>query len=216
MEHLTLKATTTVDAGVDTGEFSALVAAFNNVDRGGDVIRPGAFKNTLARWRSSGKRIPVVWSHQSSDPSKVIGDVDPADAYETDKGLVVNGQLDLSSSTAREVLRLLKSGDVSGWSFGYAVPPDGQRVVDGNTEITEIDLLELGPTPIPMNDEARTLAAKSTDDDPFAAFLRATTPRRRRFRLEDLEDPEPSMEERAAAKAKRLRTPITIKPFEID
>ena len=68
MEHLTLKATTTVDAGVDTGEFSALVAAFNNVDRGGDVIRPGAFKKTLARWRSSGKRIPVVWSHRVQRP----------------------------------------------------------------------------------------------------------------------------------------------------
>jgi uncharacterized protein len=156
-----------VDTGdgvaLDSGYIEALVASFDTVDRGGDLIRPGAFHNSLKRWQSSGRRIPIVWSHMSGDPAMVIGGIDPDKARETDDGLVIQGQLDLTSSAAREALRLLKSGDVGGWSFGYKVPPDGERQRDGYREIFEIDLLEVGPTPVPMNDATRTLAAKSED-----------------------------------------------------
>jgi uncharacterized protein len=148
----------------DSGTFSALVASFNTVDRGGDLIKPGSFLRSLERWRKSKRRIPVIWSHGSHDPSKVVGSVAPSDAWETSEGLVVHGRLDLNSATAREVLRLLKSGDVDGWSFGYRVPKNGQKRRNGVNEISEVDLLELGPTPIPMNAEARTLVAKAAGD----------------------------------------------------
>jgi uncharacterized protein len=148
---------------LDSGYIEALVASFDTVDRGGDLIRPGAFRNSLKRWQSLGRRIPIVWSHMSGDPAMVIGSIDPARAVETNDGLVIQGQLDLTSEAAREALRLLKSGDVSGWSFGYKVPPDGERQRDQYREIFEIDLLEVGPTPVPMNDATRTMVAKAED-----------------------------------------------------
>ena len=51
-----------LDAKADgeTGTFEATVAVFGNVDRGGDRIMPGAFKDTLERWKASGDPIPVI------------------------------------------------------------------------------------------------------------------------------------------------------------
>src|SRR4051812_39383926 len=44
----------------DAGTFEATVAVFNNVDKGGDRILPGAFEKTLAQWQASGDPIPVI------------------------------------------------------------------------------------------------------------------------------------------------------------
>ena len=52
------KSFTTATSTASAGEFSALVAVFNNVDKGGDGIMPGAFTKTLAAWRASGDPVP--------------------------------------------------------------------------------------------------------------------------------------------------------------
>jgi hypothetical protein len=46
----------------ELGEFSAIAAAYS-IDRDGDQIVRGAFRKTIDRWRSSGKRIPLHWNH---------------------------------------------------------------------------------------------------------------------------------------------------------
>ena len=61
MEHKLKSATATVS---DQGTFAALVATWNE-DREGDVIARGAFTATISRWRLSGKRLPLMWNHQS-------------------------------------------------------------------------------------------------------------------------------------------------------
>ena len=43
---------TATDAG-SAGQFEALVAVFNNIDKGGDRIVPGAFTKTLAEWHAA-------------------------------------------------------------------------------------------------------------------------------------------------------------------
>jgi HK97 family phage prohead protease len=151
----------TIDARVEReGEFTALVAAFGNVDRGKDRIMPGAFAKSLADWRASGKRLPIIWHHLAGDPSMIIGSADPAQSHETDAGLVLSGRLNIERSAAAGQIRdLLKSGDVSGWSFGYAVKR--QRAAPGGvTELLELDILEAGPTPMPMNTAAHTISVK--------------------------------------------------------
>ena len=163
----------TIDAQVEQeGEFTALVAAFGNVDRVKDRIMPGAFTKSLADWRASGKRIPVIWHHLATDPSMIIGSADPTKSHETDAGLVLVGRLNIERSAAAAQIRdLLKSGDVSGWSFGYAVKRQ-RAAAGGVTELLELDILEAGPTPMPMNTAARTISVKGEQmphDDPDRA-----------------------------------------------
>lgn len=148
-----------VKAAGDEGRFSALAAVWDVIDRVGDRMMAGSFTETLRKWRESGKRIPVVWSHQTDSPDTVIGSADPNDVRETTNGLQVDGVLDIGDSPlARRAFELLKNGTISGWSFGYI--PKKQRRRNGANEVHEVDLLELGPTVNPVNAATATLGVK--------------------------------------------------------
>ena len=146
------------------GRFSALVSVWDVVDRVGDRMMAGSFTETLRKWRDRGKRIPVVWSHQTDSPDTVIGSADPQDVRETTSGLQVDGILDIADNPlARRAFELLKNGTVTGWSFGYI--PKKQRRRNGANEVHEVDLLELGPTVSPVNAATATLGVKGFDED---------------------------------------------------
>jgi len=143
------------------GQFTALVSVFGNEDSMGDVIQPGAFTDTLADWKSSGRPIPVIWSHDWSDPFSHIGAV--SDAEQTDKGLQVTGQLDMDNPKAEQVYRLLKGGRVNQFSFAYDVE-DGALVEDENGihhELRKLKLYEVGPTLVGANQATELLAVKA-------------------------------------------------------
>ena len=95
-----------------------------------------------------------------------VGEADPNDVRGTTQGLLVRGKLDLSNPLGAQTHKLLKSGALGGWSFGYIVPPDGSKRRDGVTEISKVELLEVGPTLRGANREARTLAVKSYGEAP--------------------------------------------------
>lgn len=135
-------------AAGDAGTFEALVSVFGNVDHQGDRILKGAYANTLERWRSSGDPVPIVFNHNWSDPMSHIGFADANDVSETDRGLVVKGQLDIDENpVARQVHKLLKRRSLREFSIGYTVPAGGEkRASDGANEISELDLIEAGPT----------------------------------------------------------------------
>lgn len=155
-----------VDAAVETeGAFSALVASFSPTpDRQGDVIHRGAFVASLARWRKSGQKIPVVWSHQTQTPSMVVGGASATKSHETAEGLVLVGQLNVYGSTvAAHVRDLLKSGDISGWSFGFKIVRSSPR--PGGLNLLELDIGEAGPTVFPASADTRTLSVKNEAPD---------------------------------------------------
>lgn len=141
----------------ETGTFEALVSVFGNKDSYGDVVMPGAFAKTLAEWESKGDPIPVYWSHRMDDPDYNIGHV--LEAKETDAGLLVKAQLDLGGGKADQVHRLLKGRRVTQFSFAYDVVAD--KKVDDVTELHEVKLYEVGPTPIGANQETELLAVKA-------------------------------------------------------
>jgi HK97 family phage prohead protease len=165
VKHKTFDLIETKAEGED-GWFSALASVFGNVDHVGDRVMPGAFKKTLKKWRESGRPLPVILSHQWENPFATIGKADPRAVMETDQGLLVQGQLDIAGNdTAKQVHKLMKEGLMTGWSFGYTVPDDGERLgEDGANEITEIDLVEIGPTLKGANPEAQLQAVKSALD----------------------------------------------------
>lgn len=159
--------------GLAEGQFRALVSVFDNEDTYGDVVRPGAFAQTLADWTAKGDSIPVIWSHQWRDPFSHIGHV--IEATETAEGLEVLGQIDdltgddaNVNKTAQQVYRLLKGRRVTQFSFAYDVPNGGGAWVKddnhrwgGYYELRQVDLHEVGPCLLGVNRETELLAAKA-------------------------------------------------------
>lgn len=152
------------NAQTDDGVFEALVATYD-LDSVGDKIVPGAFTDTLTDWAERGDPIPVYWSHRMDDPDFNIGHV--LEAKETDRGLYVKGQLDMDSSKAARVYRLLKARRVTQFSFAYDIDEGGliREKDDGGGseyyELRKLTLYEVGPTPIGANTNTELLGVKS-------------------------------------------------------
>jgi len=167
------------DKGSDLGEgqFKALVSVFNNVDSMGDVVLPGAFSETLDTWDKSGDPIPVIWSHDWTNPYAHIGQV--VKAEETDDGLEIVGQLDLESDFARQVYALMKARRVKQFSFAYDVEDGGfgERKADdaGDDEaaddpppievyeLRKLALYEVGPCLVGVNQSTELRDVKASD-----------------------------------------------------
>ncbi len=135
------------------GEFLALVSVFGNVDTYGDVVLPGAFAENLAKHEANGDPIPVVWSHQWTDPFSHIGHV--VKAWETAEGLMVHGALDLENPTAVQVYKLLKSRRIRQFSFAYDIDDGGwgTRGEQDVYELRKLSLNEVGPCLLGVNRE---------------------------------------------------------------
>ncbi len=150
----------TGDDSLAEGQFTAVVSVFNTVDSVGDVVMPGAFKADLESWATKGSPLPVVWSHDWSDPFSHIGHV--LEAKETETGLQVKGQLDLENPKAKQVYNLLKGGRVRNWSFAYDVHDAQQAQRDGKSvqELHRLSVHEVGPTLVGAHKDTDTLAVK--------------------------------------------------------
>ncbi|KOU41275.1 primosomal replication protein N [Streptomyces sp. WM4235] len=152
--------------GLAEGQFVALVSVFGNEDSVGDVVRPGAFTETLSDWASKGDPIPVIWSHAWGDPFAHVGTV--VKAVETLHGLEVTGQIDDldTNPTSAQVYRLLKGRRVTQFSFAYDVQ-EGAWVEDENHkyggyyELRRLKVHEVGPCLVGANQETELLAAKA-------------------------------------------------------
>lgn len=116
--------------------FAGYAAIFDRRDRGGDVIRRGAFARTLAARRD----VPLLWQHRRG---RVIGRIETL--AEDKRGLRVIARID-----DEEVAANAKKG--SGLSFGYRVRR-GQR--DAGRELLDLDLIEVSVVAVPMQPPAR-------------------------------------------------------------
>ena len=156
------------EAGDGRGRFSAYVSIFGNVDRVGDRVVPGAFAKTLEAWRARGTKIPVIWSHQAQDPLMTIGEADPHKMTEDEKGLHVEDAVLFTDSNDRAayVHALMKSDVVSQFSFRYVVPRGGtRRAAKGVLELTELELIEIGPCVAGVNPATELVSVKADDDE---------------------------------------------------
>jgi hypothetical protein len=68
-------ATAEVETGKDAGTFVALVSTYEP-DRQREQVVRGAFRRSLARWRKSGRMIPLLADHDGTIGA-VVGRVDP-------------------------------------------------------------------------------------------------------------------------------------------
>ncbi|MBS6031146.1 MAG: HK97 family phage prohead protease [Kocuria rhizophila] len=154
----------------EDGTFEAVVSAFGNIDSYGDVMVKGAFERTLAEWRENGGEIPFLWSHASNDPMSYVAGIH--EAKETDEGLLVRGQFDLDTDQSRQAYKLLKSGRVREFSFGFIVrdAEDGEKNGEHVRYVKDVDLLEASMTILGANPATRLVAIKSTPTIPDPAL----------------------------------------------
>lgn len=122
--------------------FSGYAAVFDRVDRGGDVVRRGAFAKAL------GRPVPLLWQHA---PDRVIGRIEhlAEDAH----GLRVTGRISAATQAGREAGALLREGVLDGLSFGYRVR--GQKRLATARELTALELVEISLVTFPMQPLAR-------------------------------------------------------------
>ena len=140
----------------EDGTFSGYGSVFNVVDKGRDIVVPGAFEQSLKSWAASGRSIPALWQHKPDEP---IGHYPLV--KEDDHGLFNDGELWLQDAPyARVAHRGMKSKAVTGMSIGYRVKREEYDKKSGNTRLLELDLVEISIVTNPMNDDARVADVK--------------------------------------------------------
>lgn len=143
----------------DTGIVEGYASVFGLLDRGGDIMMPGAFKATLADWRRKKSLPPMLWQHRPEMPIGVWTDL-----TEDEKGLKASGQLIMEVPQAAVCRALIKGGAVKGLSIGYrTIDADIDRTT-GARHLKKVDLWEISPVTFAMLPEAQITGVKGFDD----------------------------------------------------
>ena len=128
--------------------FAGYAAIFDRPDRGGDIVRKGAFARALERIRD----IPLLWQHKAAT---VIGTIEHL--AEDERGLRVIGALGRTAD-ARRAASLIEGGNIDGLSFGYRVRE--AKSAGALRELIELDLIEISLVASPMQPMARVHAVQ--------------------------------------------------------
>ena len=139
---------------------------FGVVDRGGDVVLPGAYAASLTRMAASGGRVRMLWQH---DPAQPIGVWD--EVREDARGLWVKGRLLTELEKGREAAALLAAGAIDGLSIGYRTLR-AERGPQGRRLLAEVELWEVSLVTFPMLPAAR-VAVKGAAGELVAALKAA-------------------------------------------
>ena len=162
----------TLDCGLEIkslseeGVIEGYASIFSNIDAGGDKVMPGAFVDSLAKARQTGRTVKMLWNH---DPSQPIGVWE--DLAEDGKGLRGTGRLVMEVPKAREVHALMKAGAVGGLSIGYRTI---KAEPEGNVRLLkQVELFEVSPVTFPMNERAKISSVKADGADDLVEKLAA-------------------------------------------
>lgn len=129
----------------DDGFIAGLASPFGERDKQGDVVLPGAYRSLRP-----GATLPMLLEH---DPTRTVGVWTKAES--TPEGLAVEGKMFLELAAARDALRLVKAGDLTGLSIA------GDGVSDGLRRISAVDLREISLVKSPAADGARIRIVKT-------------------------------------------------------
>ena len=127
----------------DEGEFEGYASVYGNVDQGGDIVRMGAFDESLRNRPAT--KVKMLLHH---DTRKLVG---TWQSMQSDsRGLFVKGKLLLSTQLGRDTYELMKAEAMDGMSIGYRTLEheyDSQKQI---RTIVKADLLEVSLVTFPM------------------------------------------------------------------
>lgn len=139
-----------IKADGDEWQVSGYVSTFGNVDLGGDVVEPGAFKKTL----KSGPKVRFLLSH---DPRQVLGT--PKKLHEDSKGLF--GQFKISKTQlGGDTRQLLLDDAIDSFSIGYSADTYTIDQKEGVRHLDAVTLYEASLVAMPMNPAAVVTGVK--------------------------------------------------------
>lgn len=169
------------------GAFSGYLSVFDVIDSYREVVAPGAFRNTLSKWKEKGRLPPLLWQHRPGEP------IGPFTHMEEDKkGLYVEAQLLVDDiARAKEAYALLKAKVVGGMSIGFSINDNGEEYDSraGIVVLKDIDLWEGSLATFPANEAAQVESVKGLQ------FIDRIRMRTSAGQLPDIRDFEDSMRE---------------------
>jgi HK97 family phage prohead protease len=135
----------------DGGSFDGVLATYNTVDLGGDLIEPGAFTKTI---QEHGPEVKLLWQHE---PANVIGKLQLMDGPDA---LRVKGQIELDPDIpfSMTAYKLLKKRLLSGLSIGFDTIKE--QMDNGVRHLKELRLWEGSIVTFPMNELAGVTSVK--------------------------------------------------------
>jgi uncharacterized protein len=146
-----------VKATTDAGHFSGYGSVFGVIDSYNEIVAPGAFANSLAALKASGRSLPILWQHDSSTPIGAWSSL-----QEDATGLLGEGDLWLDvAPVANVAYRGMQAKAITGLSIGYYVISSSYNEKTGVYTLNELDLIEISIVTNPANSEARVEAVKS-------------------------------------------------------
>jgi len=149
----------------ETGMIAGFFSTYDETpDSYGDIIKPGAFTETIKKREESGHPFPLCFNH---DFSQVIGAVDKIE--DTEKGPYIEAHF-LDTDLAQDVRKMLKSGAIYQFSFAYDVlgwenPSEEQRKAGVWNILTKLEVFEISVVTVPANQNAVATEIKSLDPE---------------------------------------------------
>lgn len=154
------------DDGLAEGEFIVYPSTFiRKADSYGDVVKPGAFADWIARWKASGLTLPGLFGHRMDDPDFYVAGA--TDMGEDDHGWWVRGAFDLDSPKGPQVYRLVKGKRLNQLSFAYDTLEEGLVTLEDGTkanELRKLDVFEFSFVPLGANQNTSVVAVKQAVD----------------------------------------------------
>jgi uncharacterized protein len=149
----------------DSGVIEGYASVFGVLDRGADIVMPGAFRKTLQAWRKRKALPPMLWQHW--DP---IGSWTSME--EDEVGLKVVGEIVKEVPQGAICHALVRKHAVRGLSIGYRCLEHEMDRKTGARRILQADLFEVTVTPTPMLPEAMITSAKNFNPRDLERSLR--------------------------------------------
>ena len=137
------------------GQLTAYVTTFNNVDKVGDVVAPGALDDFIKDFnKEPSATIPMLWQHNLDE---MIGQWDKFEA--DSQGVKGFGEIFTDVSRGNDVRNLIKRGAVGSVSIGFQSTDYVQK--DDGILFKEIQLKEVSVVVNPANPRATITSAKT-------------------------------------------------------
>ena len=149
--------------GLKEGEFLVYPSTFTKTpDSYGDIVKPGAFAETIAEWEASGNQMPGLYGHRLDDPDYFVAAA--IKMTEDEHGWLVHGEFDMDSPKGPQTYRLVKGKRLNQLSFSYDILDEGQVELEDGTKVNELRKLkvyEFSFVPIGANQDTSVVAVKS-------------------------------------------------------
>lgn len=139
--------------------FQGMASTFGNIDRDGDIIEKGAFKESIKEIMARKDQLPILWQHNQDMPLGIY-----IDFKENSEGLFVEGRMPKSDTFVNgRVMPQMKVGSVSKLSIGFFILDHEFKTIDKKSVrvIKKVELLEVSLVTIPANNEANITDMKS-------------------------------------------------------